>query len=70
MILFEHDDSAFRERRFGPFEEVNSVLIIQVGNDPLDPDAVVFLCELKLLKAFDVEMSDVFVLEDLFGPFD
>lgn len=35
-------------------------------NHPLDPDTIVFLLEIELLKTFYIEVSDVFILEDLF----
>lgn len=38
-------------------------------NDPLNPDAIVLLLKLKILKASTIEMSNIFLFEELFGFF-
>lgn len=70
MVLFDNNYPVFIERFPGFDQELHSIFVCQLGDHPLDPNAVVFLLRGEILKSLRIEMPHIPVLQNLFGLFD
>jgi hypothetical protein len=57
VILLKNYETVLVEGEFCTDEEIDGVFVGEVGEDPLDPDYVVFLGEGEVLQALAVEVA-------------
>jgi hypothetical protein len=70
VVFLEDYDSSFFQGIFGANKELDSILVIEMRKDPLDPYAVVLFIELQLLKTPYHKVSNIFVLKGILCFFD
>ena len=58
------------ESLLGLDEKFNSISVGEMRDDPLNPNTIVLLFELKLLKSLCVKMTDFLILQDLLSFLD
>ena len=66
VVFLEDYNPSFFQGIFGANKELDSILVVEVRKDPLDPYAVVLFIELQLLKAPHHKVSNIFVLKGIF----
>lgn len=67
MIFFEDDDSSLIKGRFCLAKEDHSIIIVELREDPLYPNAVILLLEVELLQSFHVKVTHVFLAGQLYS---